>query len=229
MKYLKHFNKINESHKDEDVVDFIVDTMRDFLDDDRKIEFKSVIGDMNWDDYVKKNSNYLDFRPIYNTGHLIRSQFSIVFRGIKDYKDFLCIVSDMQSVIGKFNDEDWSMFNMELETSPPIDNQGDVTFIKLIFYFSKADEKTGEEFKYPTKDDLDKIFKNWGLNVEDIDFRERSGDSEGEMEVEFTSNYLHGEIPDSVEKCFELVCDRFGFSSFSFDRSHQEVSFFYEL
>jgi len=65
MKYLKHFNKINESHKDEDVVDFIVDTMRDFLDDDRKIEFKSVIGDMNWDDYVKKNSNYLDFRPIY--------------------------------------------------------------------------------------------------------------------------------------------------------------------
>ena len=136
-------------------------------------------------------------------------------------------VSDMQSVIGRLEDGDWSMYNMNLETSAPRDNNGEVIFDKLIFYFSKPDQKTGKEFKYPTKDEVAKIFNDWGLDVDDLDFRERAG--EGEMIVDFSSRYLHGEIPDSIEKCFNLVCDRFGFDGYSWDKGRLEVFFLYEI
>ena len=59
MRHLKKFNSINENHTHENDVDIIIDTMQDFLDDDRNILFKSPIGDMRYRDYVDKNSNYI--------------------------------------------------------------------------------------------------------------------------------------------------------------------------
>ena len=55
MRHLKKFNSINENHTHENEVDIIIDTMQDFLDDDRNILFKSPIGDMRYRDYVDKN------------------------------------------------------------------------------------------------------------------------------------------------------------------------------
>ena len=50
MKHLKRFNLITESNTNKECVDLIIDAMRDFLDDDRKILFKSPIDDMRYQD-----------------------------------------------------------------------------------------------------------------------------------------------------------------------------------
>jgi len=163
MKYLKYFNRLNENHTHENDVDLIIDTMRDFLDDDRNILFKSSVGDMRYQDYIDKNSNYKLFKPIINAGHLIRGQFSIVFQDIKDYSDFLSVSNQMQSVFGRLKDEDWTMYDMKIGTT-----QGDVKFQTnlltfLSFYFSKPDQKIEEDFKWPDEKDLKEIFEKYGL------------------------------------------------------------------
>lgn len=223
MKHLKRFNSINESHSQEDIVDIIIDSMRDFLDDDRNILFKSSIDDMRYQDYIAKNSNYKGFKPIVNTGSLIRGQFSIVFQDIKDYSDFLSVSGEMQSVFGRLKDEDWTMYDMKLGTSAPRDNQGDVKFIFLSFYFSKPDQKLEEEFKWPDEEDLINLFAKYGLVNLSFDYYRPSKllpnlhDGATEVTIEFDSNSYNGRVPKSIEELFELVCNRFGFDSYDYN------------
>lgn len=231
MKHLKRFNSINESHSQEDIVDVIIDSMRDFLDDDRKVLFKSSIDDMKYQDYVDKNSNYKWFKPIINTGSLIRGQFSIVFQDVKDYSDFLLISSQMQSVFGRLKDEDWTMYDMKLGTSPPRDNQGDVKFTFLSFSFSKPDEKLEEEFKWPDEKDLISLFAKYDLVNLSFDYYRPSKllpnlhDGAVEVTIEFDSNSYDGRVSKSIEELFELVCNRFGFDSYDYTFGNYKVTF----
>ena len=220
MKHLKKFNSINENHTHENDVDIIIDTMQDFLDDDRNILFKSPIDDMRYQDYVAKNSNYLGFRPILNTGSRIRSQFSIVFQDIKDYSDFLSVSNQMQSVFGRLKDEDWTMYDMKIGTTLAPLYQGDVKFTFLSFYFSKPDQKLEEEFKWPDEEDLKKAFDKYGLSNLSFDY------SNTEVSIEFDSNSYNGRVSNSVEELFELICNRFGFDSYDYTSGDYKVTFY---
>jgi hypothetical protein len=226
MKHLKRFNSINESHSQEDIVDIIIDSMRDFLDDDRKILFKSPIDDMRYQDYIDKNSNYLGFKPIVNTGSSIRGQFIIVFQDIKDYSDLLSVTNQMQSVFGRLKDEDWTMYDMKIGTTPPQNNQGDVRFTFLSFYFSKPDQKLEEEFKWPDEEDLKKAFDKYGLSNLYFDYYRPSNSLEPiEVTIEFDSNSYNGRVSNSIEELFELICNRFGFNSYNYNSGDYKVTF----
>ena len=235
MKYLKKFSLIKESHSHEECVDLIIDTMRDFLDDERKIVFKSPIDDMTYQDYVNKNSNYLGFKPVVNTGNLLKSQFIIVFKDIKDYSDFLSVTSNMQSVIGKLKDEDWNMYDFRVETEAResgtnylLGSESKVIFESLSYYFSKPDQRIPGNFKVPTIKDLNIIFKRYSLEAQDFELVENEhGDLESEMTVEFEALTFGGEFPQKVDDCFEQVCDRFGFNSYHWEVGHWDVTFFY--
>lgn len=228
MKYLKKFSLIKESHSHEECVDLIIDAMRDFLDDERKIVFKSPIDDMTYQDYVNKNSNYLGFKPVVNTGNLLKSQFIIVFKDIKDYSDFLSVTSDMQGVIGKLKDEDWNMYDIRLETGYVYGDDAKVIFKSLSYYFSKPDQKVPGNFKVPTLRDLNTIFRKYSIEAQDFTLDENEdGDIESEMTVDFDSLTFGGEFPQKVDDCFEKVCDRFGFNSYHWEVGRWNVTFFY--
>jgi len=225
MKHLKRFNLIKESHSQENDVDIIIDSVQDFLDDDRNILFKSSIDDMTHQDYIDKNSNYLGFKPIVNTGSLIRGHFIMVFRDIKDYSDFLLINNQMQSVFGRLKDEDWTMYDMKLRTSPPLNNQGDARFIYLAFYFSKPDQKLDEKFKWPDEKDLKEIFEKYGLINLYFDYYKPSrSDGPVEVTIEFDSTSYDGKVTENAEELFELVCNRFGFSSYNYSFGDYRVT-----
>ena len=221
MKHLKRFNLITESNTNKECVDLIIDAMRDFLDDDRKILFKSPIDDMRYQDYIDKNSNYSGFKPIVNTGSLIRGQFTIQFQDIKDYSDFLYVSTNMQSVFGKLKDEDWTMYDMKLVTSAPPDNQGDVNFKSLSFHFSRPDERIKDEFTWPNESDVKNLFDKYGLVNLSFDY----DDNETEVRVEFDSVSYDGRVTSSADDLFELVCNRFGFSSYNYQAGDYRVTF----
>jgi hypothetical protein len=226
MKHLKRFNLIRESHIQEECVYSIIDAMRDFLDDDRKILFKSSIDDMNYQDYIDKNSRYKNFKPIINTGNVIRGHFVIVFHDVKDYSDFVSIVGQMQSVMSRLKDEDWNMFDMKIGTNPPPDNNGDVRYTLLSYYFSKPDQKLEGDFEWPDEDDFEKLFSKYGLVNLSFDYYRPSGlDSAVEVTIEFDSTSYDGELSKSVEDLFELACNRFGFSSYSYKYGAYKVTF----
>jgi len=224
MKHLKKFNPINENHTHENDVDIIIDTMQDFLDDDRNILFKSPIDDMRYQDYIAKNSNYLGFKPILNTGSRIRSQFSIVFQDIKDYSDFLSVSNQMQSVFGRLKDEDWTIYDMKIGTTLAPLYQGDVKFTFLSFYFSKPDQKLEEEFKWPDEEDLKKDFDKYDLSNLTFDYFPSKGPVE--VTIEFDSNSYNGRVSNSVEELFELICNRFGFDSYDYTSGNYKVTFY---
>ena len=232
MRHLKKFNSINENHTHENDVDIIIDTMQDFLDDDRNILFKSPIDDMRYRDYIDKNSNYLGFKPIVNTGDRIRSQFSIHFQDIKDYSDFLSVSNQMQSVFGRLKDEDWTMYDMKIGTTLAPLYQGDVKFTFLSFYFSKPDQKLEEDFKWPDEEDLKKAFDKYGLSNLSFDYnnlrRNRPSGSEGTIEVtiEFDSTSYNGKVTEKAEELFELICNRFGFESYDYTSGDYKVTFY---
>jgi hypothetical protein len=226
MRHLKYFNRINESHTHENEVDLIIDAMRDFLDDDRKILFKSPIDDMNYQDYIDKSSRYKNFKPIIKSGNSIRGYFIIVFHDVRDYTDFISIVNQMQTAIGRLKDEDWTMFDMKIGTSPPPLYNGEVKYTLLSYYFSKPEEKLEEDFKWPDEEDFETLFSKYGLVNLTFDYYRPSGlDSAVEVTIEFDSTSYDGKITDKAEDLFELACNRFGFTSYNYSSGDYRVTF----
>lgn len=227
MKHLKRFSIISENHQYQNEIDLIVSVMRDFLDDDRKVLFKSLDNHMKYKDYIDKNQNYMNFNPVVKAGNILRSQFSIVFQDIKDYQHFVTTTNEMVAAIGRLKDEDWDMYDFKVGTSAPAKNQGEVNFTFISYHFSKPDQKLDEEFVYPTKKQIDDILRKWGLIVDDLEWNEIRG-KENEAIVEFSSLGYSGEMPKNIEDCFDLVCDKFGFSSYSYEFGQSRVYFYYE-
>jgi hypothetical protein len=236
MKHLKKFNSINENHTHENEVDLIIDAMQDFLDDDRKILFKSPIDDMNYQDYIDKNSRYKDFKPIIKSGNSIRGYFVIVFHDVRDYTDFISIVNQMQTAIGRLKDEDWTMFDMKIGTSPPPLYNGEVKYTLLSYYFSKPEEKLEEDFKWPDEEDFEALFSKYGLVNLTFDYHRygkywgtngahRYGKEATEVTIEFDSTSYNGAITDKAEELFELACNRFGFTSYNYSSGAYRVTF----
>ena len=224
MRHLKYFNRINESHTHENEVDIIIDAMRDFLDDDRKILFKSPIDDMNYQDYIDKSSRYKNFKPIIKSGNSIRGYFVIVFHDVRDYTDFISIVNQMQTAIGRLKDEDWTMFDMKIGTSPPPLYNDEVKYTLLSYYFSKPEEKLEEDFKWPDEEDFETLFSKYGLVNLTFDYH-RYGKEATEVTIEFDSTSYDGKITDKAEDLFELACNRFGFTSYNYSSGDYRVTF----
>jgi hypothetical protein len=126
----------------------------------------------------------------------------------------------MQTAIGRLKDEDWTMFDMKIGTSPPPLYNGEVKYTLLSYYFSKPEEKLEEDFKWPDEEDFETLFSKYGLVNLTFDYQEAT-----EVTIEFDSTSYDGKVTDKAEDLFELACNRFGFTSYNYSSGDYRVTF----
>ena len=226
MKFISKYNNfLNESTNNNDVVDKIVETMLEFIDEGEKISFYSASGNMNYNDYLEKNRNYQNFKPVLKTGNKIISKFNIVYVPKKgSYDGVVEIMDNMKSTIGRLGDDGW-VLNDFVTKSDKGNNYGETCKVKYIeFVFTKADViLDDEEFELPDEEELREAIENMGIHIEDVTI----GDSE--TVVEFSDYDDFGEMNSEnwYDEQFEKICDLFGFGSFDLQYRRATVTFEY--
>jgi len=227
MKFISKYNNfLNESTDNNDVVDSIVDTMLDFIDEGEKISFYSASGNMNYNDYLDKNSNYQKFKPVLKAGNKIISKFNIVYVPKNNsYDGVVEIMDNMKSTIGRLGDDGW-VLNDFVTKSDKGDYYGETCKVKYIeFIFTKADViLDDEEFELPDEDKLREAIEDMGIPIRGSILVDDS-----EITVEFDSNEYDGELSSEAwyEEKFETICDLFGFSSYDLQYRRATVTFEY--
>ena len=220
-------NFLNESTDNNDVVDFIVDTMLDFIDEGEKISFYSASGNMGYNDYLEKNSNYQKFKPVLKAGNKIISKFNIVYvPKNSSYDGVVEIMDNMKSTIGRLSEEDW-VLNDFVTKSIKGNNYGVTCKINYVeFIFSKPDVILDDkEFELPDEDDLREAIENQGIHIQSIEI----GDSETVVEFADYSDYDEYIMNSETwyNERFETICDLFGFGSFDLQYRRSTVTFEY--
>jgi hypothetical protein len=233
-KYFKEYSKnsiskfdfLKESNNVENEIDKIVDTMLDFIDEGEKISFYSASGNMNYNDYLEKNSNYQKFKPVLKTGNKIISKFNIVYVPKNNsYDGVVELMDNMKSTIGRLGEDGW-VVNDFVTKSNKGDSYGDTCKINYVeFIFTKSDVILDDkEFELPDQDDLIEAIENQGIHIQSIEI----GDSE--TVVEFTDYSDYDEVMNSetwYNKRFETICDLFGFGSYDLNYRRFTVTFEY--
>ena len=210
----KYVSFLRESNVSENEVDKIVDTMLDFIDEGEKITFKSSTGEMNYTDYLEKNTRYQNFKPVLVSKNKTVSKFTIVYSP-KDgsYDNLMIVLDNMKSTIGRLGDEGWILSGFSVNK-----------VFSVFFEFTKPDVFLDKEFELPDEDELIEEIEKLGFRIE----RLKIGDTETELEFSSYDDY-DGMLP-SEESCddkFERICDIFGFSSFDLDYRRSKVIFEY--
>ena len=227
MKFISKYNNfLNESTDNNDVVDKIVETMLEFIDEGEKISFYSASGNMNFNDYLEKNRNYQNFKPVLKAGNKIISKFNIVYVPKNNsYDGVVEIMDNMKSTIGRLGDDGW-VLNDFVTKSDKGNNYGETCKVKYIeFIFTKADViLDDEEFELPDEDKLREAIEDMGIPIRGSILVDDS-----ETIVEFDSNEYDGELSSEAwyEEKFETICDLFGFSSYDLSYSRATVTFEY--
>ena len=222
----KYVSFLRESHGTENEVDKIVDTMLDFIDDGEKISFYSASGNMNYNDYLEKNSNYQKFKPVLKAGNKIISKFNIVYVPKNNsYDGVVELMDNMKSTIGRLGEDGW-VLNDFVTKSNKGDSYGETCKINYVeFIFTKSDVILDDkEFELPNQDDLIEAIENQGIHIQSI----KIGDSE--TVVEFTDYSDYDEVMNSeswYNKRFETICDLFGFGSYDLNYRRFTVTFEY--
>jgi hypothetical protein len=228
-----NFNKLNENLDLESEVDNIVDTMLEFIDEGEKISFYSASGNMNYNDYLEKNSNYQKFKPVLKAGNKIISKFSIVYVPMKTYKSSehievfneLCeIMDNMKSTIGRLADDGW-VLNDFINKSTKGSNYGQSFKVNYLeFVFSKDDVILDDkEFELPSEDKLREAIEGMGISTKDITI----GDSETIVVYDDVDDFGEMNSEAWYEDKFEKICDLFGFGSFDLQYRRATVTFEY--
>ena len=225
MKFISKYNNfLNESTDNNSVVDSIVDTMLDFIDEGEKISFYSASGNMNYNDYLDKNSNYQKFKPVLKAGNKIISKFNIVYvPKNRSYDGVVEIMDNMKSTIGRLGEDGWVLYDFVTKSTRGNNYGLDCKIDYIEFIFTKADVILDDkEFELPDKDDLREAIENMGIYIENI----KIGDSETVVEFSYDD---FGEMlsKDWYEDKFEKICDLFGFGSYDLDYRRTTVTFEY--
>jgi nucleoid DNA-binding protein len=226
MKFITKYNNfLNESTDNNNVVDKIVETMLEFIDEGEKISFYSASGNMNFNDYLAKNRNYQNFKPVLKAGNKIISKFNIVYVPKNNsYDGVVELMDNMKSTIGRLGEEDW-VLNDFVTKSNKGSSYGETCKINYVeFIFSKPDVILDDkEFELPDEDDLREAIENQGIHIQSIEI----GDSE--TVLEFSDYDDFGSIPSEAwyEDKFEKICNLFGFGSFELWYSRAQVTFEY--
>ena len=226
MKFISKYNNfLNESTDNNDVVDKIVETMLEFIDEGEKISFYSASGNMNFNDYLDKNSNYQKFKPVLKAGNKIISKFNIVYvPKNSSYDGVVEIMDNMKSTIGRLSEEDW-VLNDFVTKSIKGNNYGVTCKINYVeFIFSKPDVILDDkEFELPDEDDLREAIENQGIHIQSIEI----GDSETVLEFSDYDDFGAMNSESWYNKRFETICDLFGFGSYDLDYRRATVTFEY--
>jgi len=214
--FIKESVENNKLEDNEDVVDFIVENMLEFIDEGEKIIFESPSGSMNYDDYLQKNYRCDSFKPILKTGNKIISKFTISYlkRDGTTFDNMINIINRMRTPIGRLRDMGWFLNDFEIVNRPLNDYGKEVKISNLRFTFTKPNINLETE-ELPDEDELRDSFLDIGLSptrIEIFDF---------ETVVDFESNSYDGELPDrkSLQSDLNRLCDLFGFSDYDLYKS----------
>jgi hypothetical protein len=226
MRFVRKFNNfINESFQpDPSVVDDIVETVIDFIDDGIKIVFSSSSGDMSYSDYSEKNAKYNNFKPVIKGGNKIISKFKITLSfgpKYKKYTEALDLMTEMNTSIGRLGDLGWTLVDVKLNSNRSATAK-EVGIVRIEYIFEKPDVDLEEEFKLPSEDELREKIEEFGIAVRDIDYED------GMMRVDFASYAYDGELNSEAwyDDKFEIVCDFFGFEGY--DLQYQKAMVYFE-
>jgi predicted ABC-type ATPase len=224
----KYVSFIKESVSAKDVVDDIVETMIDFIDEGEKITFKSATGDMTYGDYLEKNSKYDNFKPVITARGTTTSKFSIVYSP-KDgsYNGLMIVMENMKSTIGRLGEYGWvlSAFRAGSDGSWSNERYGRGKEVKIdwaYFEFTKPYQKIDtDEVELPDEDELRQQIESFGIGIERLSI----GDYE--TELDFYSNSYDGALSSEqfYDDRFEEICDIFGFQSYDLDYRRSKVIF----
>jgi hypothetical protein len=217
----KLFKESNSTDDDESVVNYIINTMQDMIDDGYDPVFIS-------QDNATTSQNIFagkisEFKPVYRAGNKKRSSFRILFKNIDSYAKFAKIVDEMISPIGRLIDGGWILSdlvsnNMDDDVSP---------LISIYYKFTKPDVKLDfHKSESSLTDDLIKVFMDTPLNVERDNI-----DIDGNMiNVGFDTNTYDGRLPDDklMYDIFENICDILGFVEYEYRHGDWGVTFYIE-
>lgn len=224
MKFVRKFNNfINESFEpNASVVDDIVSTMESFIDDGEKIVFQSSTGDMEYKDFLSKNSKYENFKPVLKAGNRIISKFKILYKPKNnDYDGLVDVMDNMKSCIGRLKEHNWILSDYVVSTPGNIGaREVKINFIQ--FKFEKPEVELEEEFETPDEDDLREKIEQLGVAVRDI------YDDDGMIRVDFASYAYDGELNSEswYDERFDKICDLFGFAGY--DLQYQKAMVYFE-
>lgn len=211
-----------ELEDNEDVVDYIVENMLEFIDDGEKILFESPSGSMSYDDYLQKNSKYDLFKPILKTKNKIINKFTISYlkREGTSFDNMINIIERMKTPIGRLRDMGWFLHDFEIVNKSDNNYGQEVKISNLRFTFTKPDISLGTG-ELPDEDELRESLLDIGLSTTKIKIYDL------ETVVDFESLSYGGELPDRkyLEKDLNRICDLFGFSDF--DLYKRGVTFYH--
>lgn len=235
MKYINKYKNfsINESVSDNEV-DGIIEVLLD-MTDNYQFGLESYGGlsqssPMTYQNYLDKDINYQHFRPIFKAGIYTRSAFELkiplnssIGRGYNNYIDLL---DEMTTVVGRFKDMEWSMYNMKMNTIQPKDNVGDVIISDVTFWFSKPDIEEEDPSSKPSKSGIKGLLDKIGIDATDIDIVFNGGKPKYQIDVEFQTNEYDGHIPKDIEDRFERFCNSIG-ASYDYRYGDYKVIFYW--
>ena len=155
----KYVSFMRESVDSNNEVDKIVDTMLDFIDEGEKITFKSSAGDMTYSDYLEKNTNYHNFKPVITARGTTTSRFTIVYKP-KDgsYNNLITILDNMQSTIGRLGEDGWVLNDFRVGTIKK-ELGSEVSIAGAAFEFSKPLVKNDTDDDGKAYNQLVKIYE----------------------------------------------------------------------
>ena len=214
---------VKESVDIKNEVDKIVDNTIDLVDSGDRVSFHSPSGNMSYQDYLAKNSNFERFKPVHYAANKKVSKFSIVIVPKENnYNRFSEIIVDMNSTVGRLFEDGWLLRNVKLKTDSTYGKV--VKFLNIEFVFEKEYEILSEEFPLPDEKKLRDAFEEiTGLSVREIEIGDYDTD------IYFDSNEYDGRMPSEswMDEKLEEICDLFGFSSFTSDVGRAHASFEY--
>ena len=202
---------IKESYDNKSEISNIVDCMIDIIEDGHDVLFKSLIGDMTYQQYLASLGN---FHPVFKPNEsLLRSQFSIridASEKFRTYEDFVKIIDEMQVVIAKISDYDWVLANFEVLSHEGPFRAPKPVFKCVEYKFTKPDQNLETDRKFDLKSFKTDFENKTGMNIDDcVNFDDG-------ISIEFSSNYYDGEFPSNLEDRFGNLCDRWGFEQYEF-------------
>lgn len=231
MKFLKEYSQfnvgyvVNESIDNKRVVDQIIETMLDLIEDGYNIKFLSPgKSGITYQQYLEGDSS---FQPkIQMSSGVLVSQFIIRFstnQKFKSYEDFVRICDEMQVAIARLSDIGWSFAKLNVDGFEGYNNEEspEAKFNHIEFKFRKKDEKIGEK-KFDVGEFKKHFSEQTGLYIQDVT------EHDDNVYVEFDSVDYDGELPRNVDDRLERVAELYGFAHFDYRWPQKYVYFFWE-
>ncbi len=127
----------------------------------------------------------------------------------------------MKAPLGRLSDIGWSMYDIQIGSSPRVDEGDYLLNISYLSYNFKLKDKVVEDFKLPQIKDIEEAFKNTSIMVDKggVEVYDRY------VDVGFEYKTMNGLVPDDIGEELDNVCHLLGFESYELNTN--DIRFWY--